>query len=256
LKDEQVAKIEAFLAVAGETRVDVLDALTQLFEGVEGAEEALGQVTRISDHLHALGYGDDRVKVDPSIARGLAYYTGPVFEADLEDAPQFGSMFSGGRYDGLVSRFSGEQVPATGASVGVDRLLAALDHLGQVRERKSTAQVLVCNMDADLESEVVALTWELRRAGIAAELFLGGSRSPGKQLKYADRCGLPLALLYGSQEKEQGIVQIKDLDAGRRKSQQIESREEWIEERPGQREVPRGELVATLRELLGQIEGE
>ncbi len=254
LQDDQVAKIEALLAIEGASRAAVLEALTGLFAGVEGAEEALGEVTRISDHLHALGYGDDQVQLDPSIARGLAYYTGPVFEADLVDAPQFGSVFSGGRYDDLVSRFSGQAVPATGASVGVDRLLAALEHLGQGQERKTTAQVLVLNMDQDLEGEILALTWELRRAGIAAELFLGGSRSPGKQLKHADRCGVPLAVLYGSMEKEQGIVQIKDLDAGRRKSQQVESREEWIEERPGQREVPRGELVATLRELLGEIE--
>ena len=255
LAADQVAKIEAFLAIQGESRTAVLAELTRLFAGVEGAEAALGQVTRISEHLEALGYGDDRVQVDPSIARGLAYYTGPVFEADLLDAPQFGSVFSGGRYDGLVSRFSGEQVPGTGASLGVDRLLAALEHLGRLRTRTTTAQVLVLNMDHDLEGEVLAMTWDLRRAGIAAELFLGGSRSPGKQLKHADRCGIPLAVLYGSQEKAQGLVQIKDLDAGRRKSEQVETREEWIEERPGQHEVPRGELVARLRALLARIEG-
>ena len=160
-------------------------------QGVEGGEEEIRVVERISDHLYALGYEDDRVDLDLSIARGLAYYTGPVFEAMLLDAPEFGSVFGGGRYDDLVMRFLGEKVPATGASIGVDRLLTALIHLGKAGERKATARVLVAVIDPELRGECLKMTYELRRAGIPTELYLGGERGIGKQLKYADQWEIP-----------------------------------------------------------------
>lgn len=255
LGESQVDRIHRFLGVRGEARQDVVTQLEELFAGVEGAEEEIRAVERISRHLYSLGYGDDQVALDLSIARGLAYYTGPVFEAHLTEAPQFGSVFGGGRYDGLVMRFLGEKVPATGASIGVDRLLAALQHLGRVGGKRTTSQVLVLNMDPSLESEVLALTFELRRAGISSELYLGKGRNVGKQLKYADRTGIPLALLLGSDEKARGVVTLKDLEAGREKSAEVEKREDWIQARPGQREVPREGLAETIRELLAEIGG-
>jgi histidyl-tRNA synthetase len=255
LENSQVDKIERFLAIRSEDRREVVAQLRETFAGVERAEEELSQVERISNHLYALGYGDDQVSLDLSIARGLAYYTGPVFEAVLLDAPQFGSVFGGGRYDDLVMRFLGERVPATGASMGVDRLLAALVHLGKAGRQKSTAKVLVARMDPALEGECLGMVFELRRAGIPAELYLGTAKGPGKQLKYADQMGVPLAMLYGSSEKERGIVTLKDMEVGRRKAETLARREEWLEERPGQREVPRAELVAAVREMLSQIEG-
>jgi histidyl-tRNA synthetase len=191
--------------------------------------------------------------LDLSIARGLAYYTGPVFEAHLTDAPQFGSVFGGGRYDDLVTRFLGQKVPATGASMGVDRLLAALVHLGKAGGRRTTADVLVCTMDSELTEEYLAMAYELRRAGIPAEIYLGKARNIGKQMKYADRCGVPLVLLYGEDEKARGVVTVKDMEAGREASETVEKREEWIEERPGQQEIPRSELVPRLRALLARI---
>jgi histidyl-tRNA synthetase len=179
-----------------------------------------------------------------------------VFEAILLDAPQFGSVFAGGRYDDLVMRFLGEKVPAVGASMGVDRLLAALIHLGRTGHQKSTAKVLITNMDAAFQDDYVAMTWELRRAGIPTELYLGTAKGPGKQLKYADACAVPIALLYGSNEKEKGIVTLKDMEMGRKRAEAIANRQDWLEERPGQREVPRSELVATIREMLDQIEAQ
>ncbi len=254
LAEAQVEKIERFLAIHGE-RDEVLGHLRELFAGVDGADAEIDTVARISSHLASLGYGDDRVALDVSVARGLAYYTGPVFEAILKDAPQFGSVFSGGRYDGLVKRFLGEQVPATGASVGVDRLLAALEHLGKVGAKKSTAKVLVTRLDPKLTDEYVAISWELRRAGIATELYLGGGRNIGKQLKYADQWVIPITLLVGGDENERGVVTLKDMDVGRQLTSQIEGREEWLAERPGQLEVPRAELVERVRKLLAEIEG-
>jgi histidyl-tRNA synthetase len=253
LTGSQVDKIEGFLRIRSEDRREVLAQLQELFAGVEGADREIGTAERISNHLYALGYGDGQVSLDLSIARGLAYYTGPVFEAVLLDAPQFGSVFGGGRYDGLVMRFLGERVPAVGASMGVDRLLAALVHLGRAGHRKATAKVLITNMDPGLQDDYVAMTWELRRAGIPTELYLGTAKGPGKQLKYADAWGVPIAVLYGSNEKERGIVTLKDMEVGRRRAEALANRQEWLEERPGQREVPRSELVAAVREMLEQM---
>src|SRR4029079_14032019 len=132
VSSESVDRIERFLQIRSDDRREVVAQLRELFAGVPGADAEVGVVERISNHLYALGYGEDRVSLDLSIARGLAYYTGPVFEAVLLDAPQFGSVFGGGRYDNLVMRFLGERIPAVGASIGVDRLLAALDSLGRI----------------------------------------------------------------------------------------------------------------------------
>lgn len=253
LGDEQVDRICRFLEIRGDDRTSVIAQLRDLFAGVDGAEKEIGLLERISSHLEALGYGADRVLVDLSIARGLAYYTGPVFEAILKDAPEFGSVCGGGRYDGLVQRFSGEAVPAVGASMGVDRLLAALEHLGKLERRKSTAQVLITRMDESLNDEYLAMTWELRRAGIPAEVFVGKAKGVGKQLAYADVWEIPITLIVGSDERDRGVVTLKDMDVGRRLSAQIEGRQDWLAERPGQREVPRGELVPTVRQLLDEI---
>lgn len=251
---DQVDRIERFLNIKSESRREVLAQVRELFAEVENATEQLDVVERISNHLYALGYGDDRVSLDLSIARGLAYYTGPVFEAILLDAPQFGSVFGGGRYDNLVMRFLGEPIPAVGASIGVDRLLAALTHLGKVSTKKATARVLVTNMDPALRDDVVAMTWELRRAGIPTELYLGSGRGPRQQLKYADKYDVPLAILYGSNEKEQGVVTIKDLVAGRERALPTADRKEWLAQRAGQVTVARGELIATVHKMLAEIE--
>jgi histidyl-tRNA synthetase len=251
LESAQVDKIERFLAISPDDRRRVLAELRETFGSLEGAEAELAKVERISQHLYALGYGDDQVSLDVSIARGLAYYTGPVFEAVLLDAPQFGSIFGGGRYDDLVMRFLGERIPAVGASIGVDRLLAALIHLGRIDLQKSTSKVLVARMDPALEGECLAMVYELRREGIPAELYLGTAKGPGKQLKYADHWGIPIAVLYGSTEKERGIVTLKDMELGRRKAETLARREEWLEERPGQREVPQALLVSEVKKMLG-----
>jgi len=256
LESRQVDRIERFLQIRSGDRREVVAQLRDLFAGVDGAEREVSMTERISNHLYALGYGEDRVSLDLSVARGLAYYTGPVFEAILLDAPQFGSVFGGGRYDDLVLRFLGEKVPATGASIGVDRLFAALIDLKRAGQQKSTAKVLVVSMDPSLQDDYIAMTWELRRAGIPTELYLGAARGPGKQLKYADHWGIPIALLYGSNEKERGVVTLKDMELGRQRAQALEDRREWLEERPGQREVPRSELVSTVREMLLHQVGE
>jgi histidyl-tRNA synthetase len=253
LKPEQVDRIEQFLAIQGATRDEVLAGLRDVFGAVEGSADAIEPLATISRHLASLGYHEDRAVIDLSIARGLAYYTGPVFEAVLLDAPEFGSVFGGGRYDDLVLRFLGERVPATGASIGVDRLLAALIKLGRTGARKATAKVLITTIDPALTDDYLAMTWELRRAGVATEMYLGAEKGLGKQIKYADRCGIPLVVIYGSDEKAKGVVTLKDLEAGAAAAGALQKdRTQWRQLRPGQFEVARTDLVKAVRDFSNE----
>jgi histidyl-tRNA synthetase len=194
--------------------------------------------------------------IDPSVVRGLGYYTGPVFEAELtfeirddKGRPrQFGSVAGGGRYDDLVKRFTGEAVPATGVSIGVDRLLAALRAKGLVGGAAAPGPVVVTVMDRDRMGDYLAMVGELRRAGIRAEAYLGNPKNFGNQMKYADRRAAPLAIIEGAEEKARGVVQVKDLALGARIAASA-SLEEW-KDRPAQVEVPRGDLVARVRAML------
>lgn len=248
LESSQVDRIERFLAIQSERRDEVLGRVRELFAKVPDAAAEIDVLARISDRLGSLGYGDDRVALDLSVARGLAYYTGPVFEAVLLDAPEFGSVFGGGRYDDLVMRFLGESIPATGASIGVDRLLAALVELKRVELRRSTAQVLVTTLDPAMESEYLRMTFELRRAGIRTELYLGGFgyNKAKQQLKYADQQQIPLVVLCGGDEKAAGVVKLKQMDEGRKLAETMTDRSTWLQSRPGEIQVPREELVESV----------
>jgi len=249
----QVDQIEQFLGIRSGSRSEVVKQLHDTFGSIPGANEEIAVLEKMSHYLDVAGYHDDRVIIDLSIARGLAYYSGPVFETILLDAPQFGSVFSGGRYDDLVMRFLGERVPATGASMGVDRLLAALRALDKVKLRKSTADVLVTTFDPQMNDDYIAMTFELRRAGIRTEMYFGTDRA-GKQIKFADKLEIPIVLLYGPDEKAKNVVTIKDMSVGRARAQQLTgSRDQWLQERPGQFEVPRQNLAASVKELLSKI---
>lgn len=251
---EQVARIDRFLALRADTRDDALAQIGELFGDVPDAAEQLAPLTRMARQLAALGYGDDVVQYDFSIARGLAYYTGTVFETELLELPEFGSVCSGGRYDDLVMRFSGQRVPAVGTSVGVDRLLVALEELGRVPRQKCTAQVLVTAFDRSLMDDYVTMAYELRRAGIRTELYLGNPRRVGKQIQYGDDYEIPILLICGPDEKQRGEVQLKDMSVGRERTAEIAERDEWKAERPGQFNVSREELVAEVKKLLAAIE--
>ncbi|MDE0626852.1 MAG: histidine--tRNA ligase [Bryobacterales bacterium] len=249
LSAAQVEVIEEFLSVSGATRSEVLRKLGALFSSVPDSTEQLDVIDGISSTLDALGYHSDRVALDVSIARGLAYYTGPVFEAVLLDAPRFGSVFGGGRYDNLVSRFGGPPIPATGASMGVDRLLAAMEHLGRVRPVKTAAQVLVSVMDETLAGQCMRVAFDLRRAGIRTEIQVAPGKL-GKQLKRANRLGIPYVVLIGSNEAERGVVTVKQMAVAMKQGAGIKGHGEWRQARFGQREVARGKVAETLRSLL------
>jgi histidyl-tRNA synthetase len=224
--------------------------------GQQGREE-LDVIERFAA---ASGYGEDRIKIDPSVVRGLEYYTGPVFEVELlldtkdeKGRPvRFGSVGGGGRYDGLVSRFRGEVVPATGFSIGVSRLQAALTMLGQLDTQPEAGPVVVTVFDRDRVADYQKFVARLRNANIRAELYLGNPKNMGNQLKYADRRNSPCVIIQGSDEKARGEVQIKDLIEGAKAATAIASNQEWRESRPAQFSCKEEEIVAKVREVLAR----
>ncbi|RLQ87258.1 histidine--tRNA ligase [Notoacmeibacter ruber] len=250
-----------------------LDWMSELFEDDLAVSAALSDLKAMQEIFQSSGYGTKRIIVDPSVVRGLEYYTGPVYEAELlfdvtnekGEKVQFGSVGGGGRYDGLVKRFTGQDVPATGFSIGVSRLMTALKNLDKLPDMGSDAPVLVTVMDKGRIGDYAAMTKALRdglnagRRGhniVAVEMYQGNPNKFGKQLQYADRRGCPLAIIQGSDEMERGIVQVKDLIEGRKQAAAIESNEEWREARPGQFEVDVSDgydkLIEAIRDRLAE----
>jgi histidyl-tRNA synthetase len=256
LNNAQIGKIKEFLLLPRGKRREVIDALRNLFKGIPLADEATGELTEICNSLEALEIPEEFVFIDLSVARGLDYYTGPVFEASLTNLPEFGSVFGGGRYDGLVERFLGKKIPATGASIGVDRLFAAMQKLELVQLTPSTAKVLVTVMDKTLSTEYQKITRELRMAGINTELYLGEEKSLSKQLQYANEQKIPVAVIIGGDELAKNEVTIKDLFLGaqlqdKKKAGMFKERDEWLQEsRKAQTSVPRKDLVEKIRGLI------
>lgn len=210
----------------------------------------------------AAGYDSSVIAIAPYIVRGLEYYTGPVYEASLtfevendKGRPvQFGSVAGGGRYDGLVGRFRGEAVPATGFSIGVSRLLTALRQKGLLADREQLGPVVVLVMDRDRMASYQAMTRELRAAGIRSEMFLGNPKNFGKQLAYADKRNAPVAIIEGSDERAAGELQIKDLFLGKQLSAQIADNEQWRSENPGQTTIKRTDLVSAVAAIVARYQ--
>jgi histidyl-tRNA synthetase len=222
-------------------------------------EAGRSELVEIAKLVNAAGYDEDRIRIDPSVVRGLEYYTGPVFEVELTfstdsaaGSPRFGSVGGGGRYDGLVSRFRGEPVPATGFSIGVSRLLAALQHLGKVETKAEAGPVVVTVFDKDRIADYQQMVASLRNAGIRAELYLGSGKF-GPQMKYADRRNAPCVVIQGSDEKAKGEVTIKDLIVGAELAKLEKGREEHLQKQAeAQRAVPKAQLVEAVRAVLAR----
>ncbi|MEO1305326.1 MAG: histidine--tRNA ligase [Pseudomonadota bacterium] len=250
-----IDRVLAFAQAGRETRSETLEALGVAVGEGEEAMAGLAELSAISTALEALGTPEGDVKFDPSIVRGLEYYTGPVFEADLlretinEDGElvRIGSVGGGGRYDDLVARFTGEKIPATGFSVGISRLVTAFSIRGDIQTQNGP--VVVLNMDRDNPAIALTLATELRQAGIRAEAYMGSS-GMRPQMKYADRRRAPAAIMVGTDELAKGVVTIKDLKEGARQAAAIQSNEEYREARPGQFEAPRAEMITRIRAIL------
>src|SRR5579871_1075680 len=251
-------RVLAFVGAGAGQRRATLDRLENVIGGSAEGDEGLADLEHIHATLGGLGFSEDRAVFDPSVVRGLEYYTGAVFEADLllptlderGAAVRFGSVGGGGRYDDLVARFTGERVPATGGSFGVSRLAAALKAAGRAEAAPRRGPVVVIAFEPEAMGDYFAIAGELRAAGIPAEVYLGQSGMRA-QMRYADRRLSPAAVILGGDERAAGAVTIKDLDLGRELAGGVADNKAWREDRPGQVTVPRGELIAELRRILG-----
>jgi histidyl-tRNA synthetase len=242
LTDSNVEKIKDYVSLPKGERKQVLSEISSLL-----GDESCSDLRSLDEFLDAIGLGSDIVAFDPAIARGLDYYTGPVFEVNLKDKPQFGSVAGGGRYDNLVKRFTDADLPAVGFSIGVDRLLAAIGD----EENDDFVDVVVTIMEQEKLPEYLRIANELRGAGFRTDLYLGTERSLRKQLQYADKVGAKYAVIIGSNEFAKGTVTIKDLTAGTEASRDAAKREEWLKKsREVQREIPRKDFVEELRKIL------
>lgn len=237
LPDDVAERIASFLQLSNvQDSTAALTAVRNLLSQSDLAMEGVAELEEICEYLDTAGIPRTHWHIDLSIARGLGYYTGPVFETTLLDAPTFGSVYSGGRFDGLVERFSNRSVPATGASIGVDRLLAALEHLGKIPETPNWIDVFILRLDASLTPQYLNMAQELRAAGLRVEIYMGKEKGLRNQLGLAQSRGLPIVIIYGSQEHDQQTVQVKKLVASAKQSKVIT--------------VSQPKLLTTVQELL------
>ena len=265
LDPEAIRRVLAFTEAGGADTATTLANLRAVVAGSARGEEGVAELGGIADLVAAAGYDDGRVRIDPSVVRGLEYYTGPVFEAELTFAVEgedgkpirFGSVGGGGRYDGLVARFRGDPVPATGFSIGVSRLQAALQAVKSpiLADTARPGPVVVLVLDRDQVPHYQKLVTTLRTAGIAAELYLGQA-GMNAQLKYADRRGSRCAVIQGSNERDaEGgpQVMIRDLALGAELAKSTKDRADYLELRQkAQFPVPESDLVAAVRDVLGR----
>ena len=250
-------RVLAFTAAGAGDRAATLAKLADVVGGSAEGDEGLAELAAIDAALTGLGVAADRATFDPAVVRGLEYYTGAVFEAELllstldeKGQPmRFGSIGGGGRYDDLVARFTGERTPATGFSFGVSRLASALKAAGRDLATAARGPVVVIAFSQDRMADYFAVAREVRAAGIPAEVYLGASGMKA-QMKYADRRLSPAAIIVGDDELAAGTVTVKDLDLGRALSAKVTDNTEWREQRPGQQTIPRGELIPALRRIL------
>ncbi|MEM1386519.1 MAG: histidine--tRNA ligase [Pseudomonadota bacterium] len=256
LSSDQADIVMAFMAARRDSAPATLAALRDIVGASQVGQVGVDELETMAQLIEAHGLAQDQAMLDPSIVRGLGYYTGPVFEAELTfevldekgNPRQFGSVAGGGRYDDLVKRFTGQEVPATGISFGVDRFLAARRAKGRFVPA-AQGPVLVTVMDRDRMADYQAIASELRKADVKAEVYLGNPKNFGNQLKYADKRDAPLAIIEGSDEHDRGVVLVKDLVLGKKLADEISSNEEW-KAQPAQEEVSRSDLVAYVAKKL------
>ena len=231
----------------------VLARIEELLPETDDSREALAEMHELAEALVALGVPQHKTRFDPSLARGLDYYTGPVFEMVIPTAPELGSIMGGGRYNGLVERFSDRPIACTGMSVGLERLMGALRHQGSLPIPPPAVQVLVVTMGNVPKAETLRVAAELREAGFRTETFFASKKKMqmGNQLSHADHYGIPVAVIIGEDELANGVVSVKDLEAGKEKRDAIEDREAYRGAgKTGQVTVARAEMVGTVSALL------
>jgi histidyl-tRNA synthetase len=229
LSADQAAGVLALADCQG-TPEEILESLAPRLESSETGTEGVARLSELFAACRTAGISADRIQLDPAIARGLDYYTGTIFETFLDDLPEIGSVCSGGRYDDLAELFTSQPLPGVGASLGLDRLLAAMGELGLVETSSTSAPVLLAHFDASHTADYLATARRLRAAGISCEVF-PDSRPLGKQLKYADRKGFRLVIIAGVDEFSSGNWQLKDLASGQQHEVSNEDLVEMLDEK-------------------------
>lgn len=252
LSGSVIDKILEFISATGTSRGDMVDSLARVLPKSEVSDAALREMSELHLALSSLRVEEIEAVFDPSLMRGLDYYTGPVFEALLTAAPQFGSVMGGGRYDQLVARFMDESIPATGVSIGLDRFMEALAHVGKVKVASTTTRVFVLSMKGIPTNELLRIAGDLRAEGIATEVFFGDRKVGFRdQLAVANAKQIPVAVILGEDELKAGNVSVKDLRAGMEARAGIQDREEYRKAgKTGQVTIPRSDLVKTVKQML------
>ncbi|HOJ34030.1 MAG TPA: histidine--tRNA ligase [Candidatus Hydrogenedentes bacterium] len=253
LPQDVIERLLAFIALKSDTRAAMVQQMESALPDNDNAKHAIAEMRELAACLEALGLDETHVCFDPSLARGLDYYTGPVFEMVLPQAPQFGSVMGGGRYDGLVARFLDRPIPGTGASVGLDRLLAALTALDCLPRVPAPIQVLIVTMRGVPAEEALRTAAELRQAGLRTATFFAPRKkmTMSNQLSHADWYSIPVAVILGEDEVAQGLVSIKDLREGKTKRAEIADRDAYREAgKTGQITVARKDMITEVQKLL------
>ena len=253
----QIDKVAQMVSISAADRGQAMTAMAALVGDTQNGLAGIAELQDMAAIFDALGYDADRLAIDPSVVRGLGYYTGPVYEIELTfeaqdesgELARFGSVGGGGRYDDLVKRFKGVEIPATGISIGVSRLAAALMLLGQGAAATPAPLVVVTVMDKETRPDLMALVSDLRAAGLRAEMYMGDSAMKA-QLRYADARGARLVVIEGEDERAAGVVTLKDLHLGAEKSAEIEDNAEWRASEHAQKQVKRADLVAEIQKII------
>ena len=253
----QINKVAQMVSISAADRGQAMTAMAALVGDTQNGLAGIAELQDMAAIFDALGYDADRLAIDPSVVRGLGYYTGPVYEIELTfeaqdesgELARFGSVGGGGRYDDLVKRFKGVEIPATGISIGVSRLAAALMLLGQGAAATPAPLVVVTVMDKETRPDLMALVSDLRAAGLRAEMYMGDSAMKA-QLRYADARGARLVVIEGEDERAAGVVTLKDLHLGAEKSAEIEDNAEWRASEHAQKQVKRADLVAEIQKII------
>ncbi|MBE8220394.1 MAG: histidine--tRNA ligase [Alphaproteobacteria bacterium] len=258
LTDAQIAPIARLVAIPDDDRTATLAAMAELVGGNASGKNGLAELAEMDELFTGLGFGAEQICIAPPVVRGLGYYTGPIFEIELgfevEDengkAVPFGSVGGGGRYDDLIKRFKGVEVPATGISIGISRLAAALELRDGAKMGANSPPVIVLVMDKQDRPDLLELVQTLQKEGIAAEMYMGDSAMKA-QLRYADNRGAWLALIIGEDERKANVITIKDLRLGQEKAATIQDNKEWRASAHAQQQIPRADIVGRIKEILG-----
>ena len=255
LSPVSISKILDFLSIDNQDRKKFIIQAYEIVNQTDTGQEAIKDLTEIDNLLEKLDYLDE-ISFDSSIVRGLEYYTGTIFEANLQfqtdndkDLPIIGSIGGGGRYDNLISRFRKDQIGAVGFSIGISRLVTILQMAEFKSDKVKNGPILVLKMDNEYSYSYYQIAKDLRDSNISAEVYVGSSGMKA-QMKYADKRRSPIVIIEGTVEREKGIVTIKNLIRGKEISKSIDSREDWIKNTDIQFEVNRAELVETISKLL------